>query len=109
LGSILGPCLSLAFIFIKRALSLLGSVKVFFHFKGFFLYLKNTYFVFNYVYCGYVHINIGTYRGQKRALDPQELELQDVLNHPTCVLGSKSYSLQQQCAPLSHFFRPSHL
>lgn len=62
---------------------------------------------FNYVHvcaaaCGYVHVNVGTHRSQKRASDTLELELQAVGSHQiwvldwTSVLSKSSKSSQPQ-------------
>lgn len=41
--------------------------------------------------CGYVYAygSVGIHRVQKRTLDPRKLVLQEVLSHPTKVLGTE--------------------
>lgn len=48
----------------------------------------------------YVHVNANAYRGQKWALDPLGVELQEV-NHPVWVLGMELWS-----PALSHLSSP---
>lgn len=52
-------------------------------------------------------VSAGTLRGQKRALDPLELELQVVRSHPTWVLGTKLWKNSVCAQLLSCLSRPS--
>lgn len=42
--------------------------------------------------CGYMHLGAGTSRSQKRALEPLELELEQVVRHLVSVLGTEPAS-----------------
>lgn len=53
---------------------------------------------------GYVHVSAVVRGGQKRALDPLEMELQEVMSHPMWVLGKKLRS--SACTPYHHWAVP---